>query len=529
MNNVSWLENAVFYNIYPQSFYDSNGDGIGDLNGIREKLSYVQDMGFTAIWLNPFYESPFRDAGYDVTNFYAVAPRYGTNEDFCALCREAHERGIKVVIDLVAGHTALECPWFQESCKPEKNQYTNRYIWTNHWGKTYKNRCIGGFAQRNGCYMHNFFYCQPALNYGFASIDDPSWQLPADHPDCLATKQELLNIMDYWIGLGADGFRVDMAASLIKNDPDGTGITAFWQSIRKIFDETYPQCVLISEWSHPSKAINAGFHIDFLIHFCLPCYTSLFREEDGRNVNPGTGKHSYFSTEGKGCLRTFLTDYRQQYEATKDKGYIAMPTGNHDLPRINVHRSARELEVAYAFLLTMPGVPFVYYGDEIGMPYAAELPSKEGGFNRTGSRTPMQWCRGKNAGFSNGRKKDLYLPVQENGVNVADQQKDENSLLNATKALICLRRNSNALSARGTVEFLNEEARDYPMVYRRRGTDGSYLIGINPTDREQFFPCPLDGAVVVRENDRAVIDRTGIRLPPISYAILKLNETEEQK
>lgn len=270
MKQPSWLSSAVFYNIYPQSFYDTNADGIGDLNGVRAKLHYIRDMGFTAVWLNPFYESPFRDAGYDITDFYKVAPRYGTNEDFAALCTAAHEYGIKVVVDLVAGHTALECEWFQKSALPEKNEYTNRYVWTDDWLKNYDGSCIGGYSQRNGMYMKNFFYCQPALNYGFAQIDDPTWQLPMDHPDCRATKQELINIMEFWLSLGADGFRVDMASSLIKNDPDGSGIRAFWQEIRQMFDEKHPECVLISEWSYPSKAIAAGFHIDFLIHFNLP-------------------------------------------------------------------------------------------------------------------------------------------------------------------------------------------------------------------------------------------------------------------
>ena len=134
MKNVKWLENAVFYNIYPQSFYDSNDDGIGDLNGITQKLDYIKDMGFDAIWLNPFYESPFRDAGYDVTDFYKVAKRYGCNDDFKNLCHEAHKKGVKVCIDLVAGHTSLECEWFQKSCLSEKNEYTNRYIWTDRAG-----------------------------------------------------------------------------------------------------------------------------------------------------------------------------------------------------------------------------------------------------------------------------------------------------------------------------------------------------------------------------------------------------------
>lgn len=523
MKQPQWLSNAVFYNIYPQSFYDTNGDGIGDLNGIREKLPFIRHMGYTAIWMNPFYESPFRDAGYDVTDFYKVAPRYGTNEDFRLLCEEAHKLDIKVVVDLVAGHTSLECAWFQESCKPEKNRYSNRYIWTDAWDKDC-DQGIGGYGQRDGRYMKNFFYCQPALNYGFYKIDDPAWQLPPDHPDCLATRQELLDIMDHWIGLGADGFRVDMAPSLIKNDPDKVGITAFWQGIRKIFDEKYPECVLIAEWSHPSQAIPAGFHIDFLIHFGLPCYTKLFRAEPGRNTGLAFLGHSFFNRDGNGSLDEFLVEYLHQYESTKGIGYISIPTGNHDMPRISLGRTKEDLEVAYAFLLTMPGVPFVYYGDEIGMPYRADLPSKEGGYNRTGARTPMQWSRGKNAGFSTGKAEDLYLPVQEDGVNAADQLEDDASLLNTTRRLIALRRSSHALSADGEIEFLNRRYNGYPLVYRRSGKDGSYLICVNPTDREQCFSWDLEGTEIVMENASAAVTGETITLPPVSFAILKLRQ-----
>ena len=327
--------------------------------------------------------------------------------------------------------------------------------------------------------------------------------------------------MDYWINLGADGFRVDMAPSLIKNDPDGVGIRMFWQGIRKIFDEKYPQCVLIAEWSYPSRAIPAGFHIDFLIHFGLPCYTKLFRAEAGRNVNPKPQGHSFFNTDGNGSLDDFLVEYLREYETTRDLGYISIPTGNHDIPRISYRRTKEELEVAYAFLLMMPGAPFVYYGDEIGMPYRADLPSKEGGYNRTGARTPMQWCKGKNAGFSTGSPEDLYLPVQEDGVNVEDQLADETSLLHMTRKLIALRKSAHALSADGEIEFLNRRYNGYPMIFRRSGCDGSYLVCINPTDQTQRFAWDLDGAQVVLENKTAQVTAGEIRLEPVSFAILK--------
>ena len=523
MSNPSWLESAVFYNIYPQSFFDSNNDGIGDLRGITQKLDYVRDMGFSAIWLNPFYESPFRDAGYDVTDFYKVAQRYGNNSDFKNLCVEAHKRGIKVCIDLVIGHTSLECEWFKKSCLPEKNEFSNRYIWTDQWEKNYKGNCIGGYGQRDGMYMKNFFYCQPALNYGFANIDDPSWQLPPEHEDCVATKNEMKKIMEYWIALGADGFRVDMASSIIKNDYDYSATIKFWNEIRAMFDEKYPECVLISEWSDPSYAIKAGFHIDFLIHFFSPAYTMLFRAEKGRNCNDIYLGDSFFNKDGNGDIEDFLFDYLRHYESTKGKGYISLPTGNHDLPRISYRRDKKEIEIVYAFILTMPGIPFVYYGDEIGMSYMENLPSKEGGFNRTGARTPMQWSNDVNAGFSKADKKDLYLPVEEDSVNVQDQLNVEDSLLNTTKNLIKLRKSSRALCADGDIEFLNRKYNGYPLVYKRASGEDEYIICINPTDKKQEFAFDFNLYSPVIKNDSFISDGKKIELNPTSYVIFKKN------
>ncbi len=521
MKQPTWLEKAVFYNIYPQSFYDTNGDGIGDLNGITEKLEYIAETGFTAIWLNPFYESPFNDAGYDVTNFYKVAPRYGTKADFERLCKKAHEYGIKVCVDLVAGHTSMECEWFKQSCKAEKNEYTNRYIWTDTWLNTYNGECIGGYSDRNGAFMKNFFYSQPALNYGFANIDEPSWQLPPEHPDCRATKAELIRIMEFWIEAGADGFRVDMANSLVKNDYDHSGMIAFWQEIRKIFDEKYPECVLISEWSHPSIAIKAGFHIDFWIHSNFKSYTSLFRYEKGRNVSHDFLGNSFFNKDGNGSIEEFLFDYLREYDETKEIGYISIPTGNHDIPRISYLRDKRELEAAYAFLLTMPGVPFVYYGDEIGMEYVPGLPSKEGGYNRTGSRTPMQWKKGKNAGFSEADSDKLYLPTDENGVNVSEQAANEDSLLNTTKNLIALRKSSRALSASGAVNFVNRRCNGYPLLYERIWESEKYLICINPTDNKQCTEYKIGDFEIALSNGEVSAKDGKITIDAVSYGILK--------
>ena len=209
----AWVDNAVFYQIYPQTFYDSNGDGIGDLQGIIEKLDYVKSLGVNAIWLNPFYESPFRDAGYDVTDFYKVAPRYGTNDDAKRLFDEVHKRGMHIIIDYVPSYTSIDHPWFKASCDPKPNKYTNWYVWTNHtWFPgmdKYKASFIQGYCERDGMFMNNFFWHQPALNYGYAHPDpEQPWQLPVDHPDVMALKEEMKNVMRFWLDMGCDGFRV---------------------------------------------------------------------------------------------------------------------------------------------------------------------------------------------------------------------------------------------------------------------------------------------------------------------------------
>jgi maltose alpha-D-glucosyltransferase/alpha-amylase len=232
-----WLKNAVFYEIYPQSFYDSNSDGIGDINGIIQKLDYVNGLGCNAIWLNPCFDSPFRDAGYDVSDYKKVAPRYGTNEDLYNLFKKAHELGIKILLDLVPGHTSDQHEWFKKSCMTQQNEYTNRYIWTDSvWDAPQDYKFVSGRAERDGNYMLNFFYAQPALNFGFNKITE-SWQMSYNHPDCLATREAIKDIMRFWLDNGCDGFRVDMASSLVKNDDDDKTATGkIWTEIRKKID-----------------------------------------------------------------------------------------------------------------------------------------------------------------------------------------------------------------------------------------------------------------------------------------------------
>ena len=245
-----WLKNASFYEIYPQSFYDSNGDGIGDINGITQKLDYVKSCGFNALWLNPCYLSPFLDAGYDVQDYTKVAPRYGTNEDLYKLFDEAHKRGMHVILDLVPGHTSDKHPWFVESARAEKNKYSDYYVWTNEvWQKPAPYSWVAGMSERDGCYLLNFFNAQPALNFGFNRIDHPDWQIPYTDDRVKPVFEEILSVMRFWLDRGCDGFRVDMAASLVKNDDGHEATASLWRKARKMLDEQYPQAVMFSELS----------------------------------------------------------------------------------------------------------------------------------------------------------------------------------------------------------------------------------------------------------------------------------------
>ena len=481
-----WLKDAVFYEIYPQSFYDTNGDGIGDLKGIIEKLDYIKELGCNALWINPCFDSPFKDAGYDVRDYKLIAPRYGTNADAKALFEAAHAKGIHVLLDLVPGHTSEEHAWFKESSKPEKNEYSDRYIWTDSCFSAGDGMpFIGGETDRNGTYILNFFKCQPALNYGYGKCRE-KWQMPTDAPGSRATVEAVKDVMRFWLDMGCDGFRVDMAGSLVKNDEDGKGNIALWRKVRAFLDAEFPEAVLVSEWGEPDKSLQGGFHMDFLLHFGPSHYNDLFRCEE-----------PFFSGRGKGDVAAFVEKYKENYEKAQRKGLICIPSGNHDMDRLARSIHGEELKVAFAFLLSMPGAPFLYYGDEIGMRYVENLHSVEGGYGRTGSRSPMQWDHTTNAGFSAAPKEKLYVKQDEaaDRPTVEAQMADPDSLYHEIRKLIDIRQAHSALQSRGEIEFVYAEEKQYPLAYLRSDDKEKILVIINPADREASF----DGDYAVKE------------------------------
>ena len=543
-----WAKNAVFYQIYPQTFCDSDGDGIGDIQGIISKLDYVKSLGVDAIWFNPFFDSPFQDAGYDIRDYYKIAPRYGTNEDARQLFAEAHKRGMHVIFDYVVSYTSMEHPWFQASAQQEKNKYSNYYIWTdNIWvdpPREFAASFIKGYGMRNGQYMRNFYYCQPALNFGFTNPDPKQkWQLPVDHPDVLAMREDLKNVLRFWMDMGADGFRADMAGALCKTtrtfgneqffNTNENATKLFWREIRRLLEAEYPDGFMVAEWSGPSEALDDCFHVDFFHWF--NGYNDLFQKESWRILNGVSEGHSYFDAEGLGNITDFLASYMAQYEQTKGKGYISLPLGNHDNARLGNKRSAKDLEIIYAFGFTMPGVPFIYYGNEIGMKQLPTTwPQVEGAYQpRNGARTPMQWTPGKNLGFSTADPSKLYLPVDPaaDAPNVADQEADPNSLLNRTRALIALRHSEPALANYAEFVPIYAEKNTYPFVYARAAGKDVVLVMLNP--RAEASQATFNVNVPFKKTKLLAGDKFDVKrdkktgnvtidMPGQSYAIVKL-------
>jgi len=330
--------------------------------------------------------------------------------------------------------------------------------------------------------------------------------------------------------MGADGIRADMAGALVKGNDVNGDTKKFWKEIRQIVREKYPQAFMVSEWSYPKDALDGNFHADFFHWF--EGYNDLMQKESWRILNGVSEGHSFFDKEGKGNIAYFLSKYMEQYEETKTKGYILLPLGNHDNARMNVNRTDDELEMIMAFGITMPGIPFIYYGNEIGMRQLYGRPQIEGAYEpRSGARTPMQWTMDKNRGFSNADFSKLYLPVDtsNDAPNVEAEQKDPASLLNRVKKLIQLKHDEPALAAYAEFVPLYAKEFTYPFVYSRANGKEVILVILNPSERAvsaefqmniSFKKLQLLAGTEIRITKK---DKTlSLDVPGITYAVYKV-------
>jgi glycosidase len=521
----SWLADAVLYQIYPASFADSNGDGIGDLAGITAHLDYLQWLGVNVVWLNPCFPSMFRDGGYDITDYLSIAPRYGTVDDLVALVEQARQRRIRVLLDLVPGHTSDQHPWFLASADAE-DLGEERYIWS----PTPVDGFIAGPGRRKGWYLPNFYAFQPALNFGYARADDAEpWRQPVGAPGPRANRAAIRDIMTYWLERSVSGFRVDMAGSLVKDDQGWTETGKLWGDVRAWLERAYPDAALFAEWGVPAISVPAGFHVDFFLHFAGLAMRSLW--DNGVAREPGwTAVTAFFDAAGKGTITEFLTAWLTATGTIGSDGYVALPSSNHDFARLaSGPRVGPQLATAMTFLLTWPTLPTLYYGDEIGMRYLPGLPNKEGSAftptsNRAGSRTPMQWGPGPTAGFSTAPADRLYLPVDDDPdrPTVTGQQHHPDSLLNLVRRLIGLRRATPALGSRGEVDVLYA---GYPLVYRRRHGSASYVVAVNPRSAEVAaeLPALATGRARTVLAHRAELTEDSAKLGAFGYGIFDMD------
>lgn len=507
---LTWLENAIFYEIYPTSFFDSDGDGVGDLRGITEKVEYLKNLGITAVWLNPIYKSPSQDGGYDVEDYYAVDPKFGDMQDLDKLIKVFHDNGIKVVLDLVIGHTSVKHKWFTESAKRQRNEYSDYYIWTNSVFDDYPNMIIGLF-ERDGGYMKNYYASQAALNYGFNKTDEKhGWMMRYDDERLRPLREAVLNIMRFYLDKGVDGFRVDMASSLVKNgekfnadkpfddsDKGLEGIRWLWNKMLGTLRREYRDKVYIAEWVEPQKSIGkCGFDMDFLTHDTL-AFNELYRCEPNTNLDSRYEQgRNYFSREGKGSLKKFVRYVEYLYGRMGDKGCFTAATGTHDEVRMPTNKSDDLIKTIFAFLLTLKHIPLIYYGDEIGIGHSFGI-SKDGGGVRTGARTPMQWNDEKNKGFS--LSDEIYLPIYDKaGVDVKTQEGKGNSLLNTVKELIKIRKSNNCFSVSGKQKFYKK---GYPCIFTRSDETSCATVIINPSDRPyRISKARIKGKILLSNN-----------------------------
>lgn len=510
------------YQIYPRSFYDANGDGMGDINGIIQKLDYISDLGFETIWISPFFASPQRDFGYDISDYFSIAPEYGTMRDAEQLIDEVHQRGMKIMFDMVLNHTSDEHAWFRESASSRDNAKADWYIWRdkpNNWKSIIGPSGWHYCDSRKQYYYASFLPFQPDLNYHNKEV-----------------KQQMWEVCRFWLSKGVDGFRLDIFNCIIKdkqfrdnpfslfhiipseeypggnfqlrkysvNQPENFELA---KELRKVADEFSPPRILLGEVFGTQETIsrylgnNDGLHLIF-------SFDILFFKF----------KASFF--------KNILLQYEQNFPHPK------MPTvvfSNHDQWR-SQRRLNNDLEKAKLIAvlqMTIRAVPVIYYGEEIGMTNAS-IPLKQAkdslaktysllpdflvnmlpvAINRDNCRTPMQWNNGKHAGFSSAEK--IWLPVNANYTerNVASMQTDKDSLLSVYKKLLFLRKNENALllGNMSRLDILDKSI----LVYERTHEKERMKIYLNFSRKKKKIPkfstgeniCLLIGEVV-HEHDR---------------------------
>ncbi len=473
-----WFKTAVFYEIHIRGFFDGNDDGAGDFRGLADKLDYLQWLGIDCVWLLPMYASPLRDGGYDIADFFAIHPDYGTVEDFRAFVEAAHQRGIRVIADLVMNHTSADHPWFQASRSEPEGQYGDYYVWSDADDRWPEARIIFIDTEpsnwtwdpvRGQYYWHRFFAHQPDLNY--------------DNPE---VQEAMLNVLRFWLDLGIDGFRLDAVPYLYERDgTNGENLPEtheYLRGVRSEVDARYPDRVLLAEANQWPEDVVAYFgngdecHMAFHFPVMPRMFMSLRREDaapiieilDHTPAIPDNAQWGLFLRNHDELTLEMVTDEERDYmyaEYAKDpRMKLNLGIRRRLAPLLDNARA--DVELLHAIMFSLPGSPVLYYGDEIAMGDNIYLG------DRDGVRTPMQWTGDRNGGFSRADFAALYLPPLMDpvygfqSVNVEAQLRTPSSLLRWVQRFIQLRK-EHPVFGLGTYEPLHpENARIFAHIRR---------------------------------------------------------------
>jgi maltose alpha-D-glucosyltransferase/alpha-amylase len=540
-----WYKDAVIYEVHVRAFADSNADGIGDFPGLVEKLDYLQDLGVTALWLLPFYPSPLRDDGYDIADYTDVNPIYGTLNDFRTFLREAHARGLRVITELVVNHTSDQHPWFQRARRsPPGSPWRDFYVWSDTPEKFKDARIIfSDFEKSNwtwdnvahAYYWHRFYSHQPDLNF--------------DNP---AVQEAIMRVMDFWLGMGIDGLRLDAVPYLFERE--GTNCEnlpethEFLKRLRKHVDDRFRNRMFLAEanqWPEDAVAyFGQGDECQMAFHFpVMPRMFMAVQMEDRFPIIdilqqtpsiPDSTQWALFLRNHDELTLEMVTDedrdYMYRVYAQEMTARLNLGIRRRLAPLLENHRG--KIELMYGLLFSLPGTPVIYYGDEIGMGDNMYLG------DRNGVRTPMQWNPERNAGFSRANPQRLFFPViidpeyQYQTVNVEAQQNNPHSLLWWLKRLIDLRKHSHAFG-RGSLDFLFPDNRKV-LAFVRQHEGERILVVANLSRSVQYAALDLaefKGLVPVEMLGQTALPQIGeapyvLTLGPYAFYWLSLRPAE---
>lgn len=519
---ADWYKDSIIYQLHVRTFYDSNGDGIGDFRGLQQRLDYLRDLGVNTIWLLPFYPSPLRDDGYDIADYCSVHTSYGVLEDFKSCLAAAHERGIRVIIELVLNHTSDQHPWFQEARSSRDNPKRDWYVWSDTDDRYRNARIIFLDTELSNWawdpisksyYWHRFFSHQPDLNFDNPGVREALWQ-----------------VMKFWLETGVDGFRLDAVPYLVERE--GTSCEnlpethEILRDLRRRLDEAYPGKMLLAEANQWPADVCAYFGQgdEFHMAFHFPLMPRMFmalKLEDRKPIIdilqrtpqiPDACQWCIFLRNHDELTLEMVTDVERDYmydEYARDKAArINLGIRRRLAPLIDNDR--RRIELLNGLLMSLPGTPIIYYGDEIGMGDNLYLG------DRNGVRTPMQWNGHWNGGFSTADPEQLYSPLISNplygyqAINVDSQLRSEHSLLSWMRKLIQVRRSSPVFS-RGTIEFL-QPTNHRALAYVREFGNERVLVVNNLANSAQAVELDLrkyKGSIPIEMSGKTIFPRIG--------------------